>query len=105
MSIEVSVDKGMCRTRIDGEMTIYTVNAYRQALLEQGRGCVAMEVDLAGVTEMDTAGLQLLIALSKQTAKTDTVLFLSNLSERVAEVLALTELTADLTDGQQGDGA
>lgn len=53
--------------RLDGELTIYRAAELKPMLLAPLAPGVTLEVDLAGVTELDTAGLQLLM-LAKQTA-------------------------------------
>jgi len=92
MDIEVINDEGLCRTQVEGELTIYTVANYRQAFLEQSRGCNGMKMDLAGVTEIDTAGVQLLVALRQHLIGTESGLQLCNSSESVQEALELTRL-------------
>ncbi len=55
--------------RINEKMTIYQAGAMRDELLGAFRDCQEMEVDLSQVDEIDSAGLQLLLAL-KHSAKT-----------------------------------
>ncbi|ALM84855.1 lipid asymmetry maintenance protein MlaB [Bordetella sp. N] len=50
---------------LDGELTIYTAQEMRHRLVEAlapAAEPVALCVDLSGVTELDTAGVQLLLA-------------------------------------------
>ncbi len=47
---------------VDGEFTIYTVQALRDALLAQLAQVPALVLDLQDVAEFDGAGLQLLVA-------------------------------------------
>ena len=51
--------------RIDGEMTIYRAEELKQALLSEP---APVEIDLSGVTDIDTVGVQLLM-LAKRTAQ------------------------------------
>ena len=44
-----------------GEVTIYRVSALRQTLLEALERASVVEVDLSQVSELDTAGVQLLL--------------------------------------------
>ena len=54
--------------RIEGEMTIYRAEELKQALLEPLQPHTTLEVNLSAVTELDTAGVQLLM-LAKRTAQ------------------------------------
>jgi len=73
-----------CHWLIEGEMTIYTALQLKDALLAPLDQCADLEIDLAGVTEIDSAGLQLLI-LGKN-------VLLSGHSPAVLEVLDLCKL-------------
>lgn len=98
MGIEVSTEKGVCHARVAGEMTIYTSGEYWEILIEQCSTRQRMELDLAQVTEMDAAGLQLLVALNKHYSAAECGLRLHNLSETVQEVMELTQLTGSFDD-------
>jgi len=92
MNVEVINGESLCHTQVEGELTIYTVNDHRQAFLEQSQGCNGMKIDLAGVTEIDTAGVQLLVALRQHLIGTERGLQLCNSSKSVQEALELTRL-------------
>jgi len=51
---------------IEGELTIYTAAEYKKYLIENFEVDKELEVDLEGVDEIDSCGLQLLAAISKQ---------------------------------------
>ena len=51
--------------RIEGELTIYRAAELKDALIAPLASGATLEVDLAGVTELDTAGLQLLMLAKK----------------------------------------
>lgn len=51
---------------VDGELTIYTVQALRQPLLDQLAAAPALVLDLQDVAEFDGAGLQLLVATQRE---------------------------------------
>ncbi len=67
--MEVHKDDERSFCRINEEMTIYQVAAMRDELLGAYRDCIELEVDLSQVDEIDSAGVQLLLAL-KHTAIT-----------------------------------
>lgn len=52
-------------TVIDGTLTIYDAAAGKQSLLTALGEVHELEIDLSAVTEIDTAGLQLLIMLKR----------------------------------------
>lgn len=47
---------------LQGELTIYSAAAAREALLAQMHPGEPLELDLSGITEIDSAGLQLLMS-------------------------------------------
>ena len=61
MSIQVDYEEAQARVALAGELTIYTVQEIKAALGEAMAKSNELEVDLAGVTEIDTAGLQLML--------------------------------------------
>ncbi|MET0319422.1 MAG: STAS domain-containing protein [Duganella sp.] len=58
---------GVHRIALDGEVNIYRAAELRVEVLDALRRSPVLEIDLAGVTELDTAGLQVLM-LAKRTA-------------------------------------
>ena len=81
-----------CHWLIEGEMTIYNAMELKGALLAPFEQCADLEIDLAGVTEIDSAGMQLLLLAKKEArARGKTVLF-SGYSPAVLEVLDLCKL-------------
>jgi anti-anti-sigma factor len=77
---------------VEGELTIYTATAWKAALLDAlGHGQV-VELDLAGVTEIDTAGIQLLLQARRAGAAGHPGVRLCAPSPAVSEAMALLEL-------------
>lgn len=86
------------RIAIEGEMTIYRAADLKLELLEALRKTPVLEIDLSGVTELDTAGLQVLM-LAKQTAVADQrELRLLQHSPAVMEILQMLDLVAFFGD-------
>jgi anti-sigma B factor antagonist len=84
--------------RIEGELTIYRAAELKQTLLETLIAHPALEIDLSGVTEVDSAGVQLLM-LAKQTARAaKREVTLVGHSPAVVEVLELLDLAAYFGD-------
>ena len=61
MSIDVQHSGESARVTLTGELTIYSVAEIKAVLANDMSGVKEIEVDLSGVTEMDTAGLQLML--------------------------------------------
>lgn len=62
-------DKGVCMVRIAGPLNIYEAAAFKQALLGVVRDLpsfASVEIDLSEVSEMDTTGVQLLVAARRE---------------------------------------
>ena len=80
------------RLVLDGELTIQVAAELRSTLLNSLEAADTIEIDLSAVSEMDTAGLQLLLALREQAGELGRTVLLLNPSPVVQEVLALTRL-------------
>ncbi|MEO5658615.1 MAG: STAS domain-containing protein [Polaromonas sp.] len=84
--------------RIEGEMTIYRAEELKRALIGPLLNAEQLEVDLSGVTEVDSVGLQLLM-LAKRTARSlQGELRLVRHSPAVLEVFDLLHLAAYFGD-------
>ena len=77
---------------IEGEFTIYRAADVKTELLDALRKTQVLEVNLSGITELDTAGLQVLM-LAKQTAAADKrELRLLQHSPAVVEIFQMLDL-------------
>ncbi len=86
------------RLAIDGEMTIYRAAELKPLVLGALQGQGALELDLSGVTEIDTAGVQILV-LAKQAAQAaGSSLRLAAHSPAVLEVFELLDMGAYFGD-------
>ena len=86
---------------IEGEMTIYRASELAQALQEALAALPAgepLQVDLAGVTEMDCAGVQLLLASGRTASAAGRALHLVARSDAVDDVFATLNLEAHFAD-------
>ncbi len=77
---------------ISGELCIYTVASEKQALMEFLDSDDDLEITLAEVCEIDTAGLQLLIALKREAFQRQKKLHYRLHSKAVLEILELSNL-------------
>lgn len=73
MHLDLSRQDDASLIRLVGELTIYSAAACRQSLLDLLADLPAAaprRLDLSGISEIDTAGLQLLLALLRPSATT-----------------------------------
>jgi anti-sigma B factor antagonist len=96
MSTSESTDTGL--EKISGELTIYTATDTKQRWLEMSKRYRHMQLDLGDVTELDCAGVQLLLALKKQLLNHDGSLVLKNHSDAVIDIFELLGLADYFTD-------
>ncbi len=89
---------GGCSVPLEGELTIYTAAELKAALLPRLAECDELELDLAGVGEMDSAGLQLLLVLKREAAAAGRRLRLAHHSQAVVEVLELLNMQGHFGD-------
>lgn len=83
---------------IVGELTIHTAaerKAALTALLESG---ARLDIVLSQVTELDTAGLQLLLLAKREAAQLGKTLRFGAPSQAVTDVLAIARLSGELDD-------
>jgi anti-sigma B factor antagonist len=83
---------------ISGELTIYTAateKMHLQEFLETGDD---LELDLSQISEMDSAGLQVLILMKREAARRNKKLRYCMHSKAVLEVLEMCNLTATFGD-------
>ena len=66
MAIDISSTKARTTVRISGAMTIAEALETHQQLVKTLAGAQNLVVDLSDVIEIDTSGMQLLLALKKQ---------------------------------------
>jgi anti-anti-sigma factor len=83
---------------IDGELTIYRAADLKVTVLEALRKSRVLEVDLSGVTELDTAGLQVLMLAKNAAAADKRELRLLNHSPAVVEIVEMLNLGAFFGD-------
>lgn len=82
-----------------GDLTIPTAAERRDeflAALDAADHDLGLELDLADVDDLDTAGLQLLLAFRREAAGRDVPLRVVNAGDRVATVLRTVGLRPDL---------
>lgn len=103
MSILIEPVKGKGKRKhgkasIIGTLTIYDAASGKQALLDAIDGVTELEIDLSAVTEIDTAGVQLLVMLKRAAARAEKQVQLVAHSPASLEVLDHYNLVAYFGD-------
>jgi len=86
---------------IDGEFTIYRaaeLAAAMKAVLAEVPAGGVVEIDLSAVTEMDSAGAQLLIAAGRSSRESGRALRIGALSPAAAEVFDTLRIASHFAD-------
>ena len=88
MTITITEQRGdPGRLLVSGGLTIYDAAAAKSALLEALARTRELEIDLSGVNEVDTAGVQLLILLKREAVRAGKSMRLLQHSAASLEVL------------------
>ena len=83
---------------IEGDFTIFAAEAIKarlQEALNEGR---EIEIDLSGVSEMDSAGLQLMVAAKREAAAQEKALRFTGHSPAVLSTMDLCDISGHLAD-------
>ena len=75
--------------RPEGEMTIYTVLEHKACLIEMLASQQNLQIDLSAVSEMDSAGLQLLFLAKLESDRRNFAIEFVDMSPAVMEVVKL----------------
>lgn len=79
-------------------MTIYQAGEIHEKFKTQLAACESLEIDLRHVTEIDTAGLQLLLALKREAVAEGKSVTLTMHSEAVVDVFELLNVAHEFGD-------
>lgn len=96
-------DAAPVRLSLAGSMTIYEAAAQKGELLAALASAPALELDLGGVDEADTAGLQLLLLLRREAASGGKPVRVLSLSPALVEVLDRYGLGSAFAELPAGD--
>ncbi|MET0492578.1 MAG: STAS domain-containing protein [Actinoplanes sp.] len=81
------------RVPIEGELTISNAAEHKQRLLSALGGEAGLRLDLSAVSELDTAGLQVLLLVQREAERLSLVVEFCDPSPAAAEVLTITHLS------------
>jgi len=79
--------KGLCKLLIDEDLTIYEIEKIKQAVTKEFKHYQTFELDLSGTEEVDSAGIQLLLALRVELIRQKKELKLTALSHTVSKLM------------------
>lgn len=96
--IRVEELKRKYRAHIDGEMTIYNAMELKEKLLPLLSDKRELELNLSNVTEIDSAGVQLLMLARKERVNREQKLNLTEHSSAVLDVFELMDLVTYFND-------
>jgi anti-sigma B factor antagonist len=80
------------RIAVEGELSIFKVADLRQRLLEAISDGTEVDVDLSHVSEIDSAGIQLLVAAKREAATRSKLLHFTGYSPAVSDIIELCNL-------------
>ena len=98
MLIREEEKNGLPLLHIEGDMTIYVAAELKAELMTRMENPVEREIDLSSVSEMDCAGLQLLILAKREALRHGVALHLTGHSRAVLEVLDLSNMASYFGD-------
>lgn len=85
--LDIHTYEDRCEVRLAGELTVYRAAELKPQLLDVLARHATTEINLAGVTELDSAGLQLLLLMKREALRQNQVLRLTAHSEASLEVI------------------
>lgn len=81
-----------CRLAIEGDMTIYTAQALKEALSPYLGQAWDLHIDLSDVPELDSSGAQLLLLARRETDQAEKTLTIEPPAGEAGESLALLNI-------------
>jgi anti-anti-sigma factor len=98
LTIQSKKKGDLLQLAIEDEMTIYTAALQKNELLGYLDDCQELEVDLSAVSEIDSAGLQILLMLKQEADRGEKNIHLVNHSQAVVEVFELLNVAGHFGD-------
>jgi anti-sigma B factor antagonist len=91
-------ESAVTRINIEGELSIFTAAALKQRLLDAIGAGAEVEVDLSQVSEMDSAGIQLMVAAKREAVARKQPLRFTGHSPAVFDLIELYDLSGHFGD-------
>lgn len=98
MSLQMRLNQDTCSVTLDDEMTIYTASEIKSQLLDALDSSRELEISLAGVSELDSAGVQIILMLRQEARRQQKELRFIHHSPAVLDVLDILNLVPYLGD-------
>jgi len=98
MAITIDNTGDQCRIAVEGEMTIFSALELKNSLLAPIGDKDDIEVDLSAVSEIDSAGLQIMVLLKLEAFVQNKMLRFTGHSPAVREIIDLCDLGAFFGD-------
>ncbi|MBP7901233.1 MAG: STAS domain-containing protein [Spirochaetes bacterium] len=93
MDINITDSPNSTVVVVKGDIEMMTIKDFKDKLLNLGQNSDKdIEIDLSGVDYIDSSGVGVLISLLKLQKKKGKILKMSNVSEKVLDVLKLSSL-------------
>lgn len=92
MITQIKNNDGVSLLKIEGDMTIYAAAELKHELMNLIGVPGEYEIDLSGVVEIDTSGLQLLVLAKREAARLENRLHFNRQSPAVLEVISLCNM-------------
>jgi anti-anti-sigma factor len=89
--------------RLSGDLTIQTAAETKAAIMAAFDDGADLDVDLSEITDLDTAGLQILLLARREALSLGVTLSLSGPPTAVREILRTVGITADLSPVPVGE--
>ena len=96
MGIKIENAEDKTTLCIDGELTIYTAQEYKNSIAESFVADKLLELDISGVEEIDTSGLQILAAIGKELTNNGCEMKIVSTSDVAKEAFEISRLMSDL---------
>ena len=87
------------KLRIVGDMTIYQARELKRSVLSRLEQSPRLEIDLSAVTDLDSAGVQILLMAKREACARQGELCIVGQSRAVLDVFELFDLGAHFGDG------
>jgi anti-sigma B factor antagonist len=103
MELVYQQDNAHSRLLVSGEMTVSYMVAHKEPLLSYVRSHAYLTIDLAQVSQIDTAGVQMIMLLKKESHDLGGTVLLTGHSQAVRELVGLLRLEVlfDLEESMQ----
>lgn len=98
MNIKVQQKGDVCQLQMEGELNIYHAQAIRLELIEHLAASKEIELNLSGVSEMDSAGFQLLLATKREGSRLSKIVSFVSHSQAALELIDLYNMVAQFGD-------